>query len=67
MVVNVGLLRSGQYQRVLDDIRGVVEVTNTAPVKVILECYYLSDDQIRRSCELCIEAWAAFVAAWTLW
>ena len=67
MVINVGLLRSGQYQRVLDDIRGVVEVAGTAPVKVILECHYLSDEQIRRGCELCIEAGAAFVKTSTGW
>jgi deoxyribose-phosphate aldolase len=67
MVINVGLLRSGQYQRVLDDIRGVVEVAGTAPVKVILECHYLSDDEIRRGCGLCIEAGAAFVKTSTGW
>lgn len=26
MVINIGLLKSGQYQRVLDDVKGVVEV-----------------------------------------
>ncbi|MGQ9501735.1 MAG: deoxyribose-phosphate aldolase [Anaerolineae bacterium] len=67
MVINLGLLRSGQYQRVLDDIRGVVEVANGVPVKVILECYYLTDDEIRRGCELCIQAGAAFVKTGTGW
>ena len=37
------------------------------PVKVILECHYLSDDEIRRACELCIEAGAAFVKTSTGW
>jgi deoxyribose-phosphate aldolase len=67
MVINIGLLRSGQYQRVLDDIRGVVEVAGGVPVKVILECHYLSDDEIRRACELCIQAGAAFVKTGTGW
>ena len=67
MVINLGLLRSGQYQRVLDDIRGVVEVAGRAPVKVILECHYLTDDEIRRACELCIQAGAAFVKTGTGW
>ena len=67
MVINLGLLRSGQYQRALDDIRGVVEVANGAPVKVILECHYLTDDEIRRGCELCIQAGAAFVKTGTGW
>ena len=50
MVINIGLLRSGRHQRVLDDIRGVVDVAGDAPVKVILECHYLSPDQIRAGC-----------------
>jgi len=67
MVINLGLLRSGQYQRVLDDIRGVVEVANGVPVKVILECHYLTDAEIRKGCELCIQAGAAFVKTGTGW
>jgi deoxyribose-phosphate aldolase len=67
MVINIGLLRSGRHQRVLDDIRGVVDVAGDAPVKVILECHYLSDDQIRVGCELCIKARAAFVKTSTGW
>jgi deoxyribose-phosphate aldolase len=34
---------------------------------VILECHYLSDDEIRRGCELCVEAGAAFVKTSTGW
>ena len=67
MVINIGLLRSGRYQRVLDDIRGVVDVAGAAPVKVILECHYLSPDQIRVGCELCIQAGASFVKTSTGW
>jgi deoxyribose-phosphate aldolase len=67
MVINIGLLRSGAYQRALDDIRAVVNVANGAPVKVILECHYLSDDQIRTGCELCIQAGASFVKTSTGW
>jgi deoxyribose-phosphate aldolase len=67
MVINIGLLRSGTHQRVLDDIQGVVGVAGDAPVKVILECHYLSDDQIRAGCELCIQAGASFVKTSTGW
>jgi deoxyribose-phosphate aldolase len=67
MVINVGMLRSGRYQYVLDDIIGVVNVAAGVPVKVILECHYLSDDEIRAACELCIEAGAAFVKTGTGW
>jgi deoxyribose-phosphate aldolase len=67
MVINIGLLCSGRYQRVLDDIRGVVELAGHVPVKVILECHYLSADQIRQACELCIQAGATFVKTSTGW
>jgi deoxyribose-phosphate aldolase len=67
MAINIGLLRSGQYERVVRDIRGVVDVAGEVPVKVILECHYLSDDEIRRVCELCIKAGATFVKTGTGW
>jgi deoxyribose-phosphate aldolase len=67
VVLHTGLLRSGRDRLVLDEIRGVVDVAGEAPVKVILECHYLSDDEIRRGCELCIEAGAAFVKTGTGW
>ncbi len=67
MVINLGLFRSGRYQQVLDDIRAVVEVASGVPVKVILECHYLTDDEIRKACELSIQAGAAFVKTGTGW
>jgi deoxyribose-phosphate aldolase len=67
MVLNIGLLRSGRFQHTLDDIKGVVEAAGAAPIKVILECHYLTDDEVRRACELCIKAGAAFVKTGTGW
>jgi len=40
VVINIGLLRSGQYGRALDDIKGVVETAGQVPVKAILECHF---------------------------
>ena len=67
MVINIGLLRSGEGQRVLNDIKGVVAVAGAVPVKVILECHYLTDDEIRRGCDLCIQAGAAYIKTSTGW
>jgi len=67
MVLNIGMLISEDYQNVLDDIKAVVNINNDIPVKVILECHYLSDDLILKGCELCIEAGAAFVKTGTGW
>ncbi len=67
VVLHTGLLRSGRDDLALDEIRAVVDVAGEAPVKVILACHYLSDDEIRRGCALCIEAGAAFVKTGTGW
>ncbi len=67
VVMNVGLLRARQCGRVLDDITGVVEESGEVPVKVILECHHLSDDEIQKGCGLCIEGGAAFVKTGTGW
>jgi len=62
MVLNIGKLRSRNYDYVRDDIRTVVEaVGDKAIVKVILENAYLTSREIETACELSEEAGAAFV------
>ena len=67
MVINISKLISGRHEEVLDDIRSVVETCNGVPLKVILECHYLSDSQILKGCDLCIEAGATWVKTGTGW
>jgi deoxyribose-phosphate aldolase len=71
MVINIAWLLSGREDHVLQDILGVVdtakEIVPGTLVKVILECYHLNPDQIRRGCDLCIEAGADFVKTATGW
>jgi len=67
MMINVGKLRSGETGYVLDEIRQVIDTAGDIPVKVILEVHHLDDDQIRKGCELCIEAGAEFVKTSTGW
>jgi deoxyribose-phosphate aldolase len=67
MVINIGLLRSGHRDVVSRDIRAVVEAARGVPVKVILECHHLSDEQIRVACSCSEEAGAAFVKTGTGW
>jgi deoxyribose-phosphate aldolase len=67
MVLNIGKLRSGQYDYVREDIRAVVEAAEELPVKVILEVHHLTSDQMKRACELAIAARAAFVKTSTGW
>jgi deoxyribose-phosphate aldolase len=62
MVINIGWLRSGEDQRVEDDIRAVVsEAAGKALVKVILENAYLTDEEKRRGCRIVEAAGADFV------
>jgi deoxyribose-phosphate aldolase len=61
MVVNIGMLRSGMDDAVVDDIRAVVEAAAGHVVKVILETSLLDDEQIARGSRLTEAGGAAFV------
>jgi len=67
MVIDVGKFLSGRHQYVLDEITAVVEASAPLPVKVIIECSYLNDDQIRTAAELCVRGGASFVKTGTGW
>lgn len=63
MVQNVGALLSGDEKTVREDIKAVALATHAgnAILKVILENAFLTDEQIKRACELAVEAGADFV------
>lgn len=63
MVVNLGALKSGDWQAVEGDIRTVADraADAGASVKVILECCLLTDEEKRRAAEIAIECGAAFL------
>ena len=61
MVMNVGALKSRDVATVLEDIEQVVKACKPAPVKVIIESGYLSDEEKVQACKLTQEAGAAFV------
>ena len=67
MVINVGWLKSGRYDDVRADIRAVVEAAQGTPVKSILECHYLSEEEMQRGAELAVEAGVSFVKTGTGW
>jgi deoxyribose-phosphate aldolase len=62
MVMNIGRFLSGDYDLVLDDIRAVTEEAHKRKVliKVILENAYLTAEQIKKACELCVAAGVDF-------
>jgi deoxyribose-phosphate aldolase len=62
MVLNVGLLKSGDAEGVQRDIEGVVAACRgKAALKVILETGLLSDEEKELACKLCVKAGADFV------
>ena len=44
-----------------------MEASGGRPVKVILECHWLTDAEIVRACEWCVEAGATWVKTGTGW
>jgi deoxyribose-phosphate aldolase len=61
MVINVGAIKSGMWDAVTADIRAVVEASDEAKVKVIIETSQLTDEEKVRATECVIEAGADFV------
>lgn len=63
MVLNIGALKSGEYDTVAADIAGVVQVSHErgAIVKVILETALLSHEEKLRASEIAVHAGADFI------
>ncbi|MCK6542066.1 deoxyribose-phosphate aldolase [bacterium] len=62
MVINVGWLKSGEYELVKKDITAVVRhAGRQVPVKVILETCLLTNEEKIKACVLSKEAGAAYV------
>lgn len=62
MVINIGALKSGQYDVVAEDIKAVVEAARgKAIVKVIIETGLLTEEEKAQACELSKKAGADFV------
>jgi deoxyribose-phosphate aldolase len=61
MVINIGALKSGAHDYVAKEIRAITRAAADAPVKVILETAYLSQDEKLVVCRIAEENGAAFV------
>jgi len=61
MVIQIGHLLNGQYSLVEDEIAQVVMAAVKQPVKVIIECCFLSDEQKHLAAQLVVNAGADFV------
>lgn len=61
MVINVGLLKDKAYEAIVDEISAIKGACQGHNLKVILETDLLTQDEIKKACELCIEAKADLV------
>ncbi|MFC3127671.1 deoxyribose-phosphate aldolase [Pseudoroseomonas globiformis] len=61
MVINIGALREGRLDLVLEDIRSVRAAARSRVLKVIIEACLLDDNQKRTACRLAAEGRADFV------
>ncbi len=67
MVNNIAWLKAGSREAYVNDVRAVVDAADGRPVKVILECHWLSAAEIVRACEWSVAAGASWVKTGTGW
>lgn len=65
MVMNVGYLKSGFYDRVYDDLMAVRKTTRGFSLKVIIESMLLTDEQIVKACEIIRDCGCDYVKSGT--
>ena len=61
MVINIGALKNGLYDVVLEDIKAVRNACKGKILKVIIECCLLTDEEKVKACEISEKAGADFV------
>ena len=61
MVINVTAIKNKDYDFVVNDIKAVKAACKDKPLKVILETDLLEKDEIKKACELCVDAKADLV------
>lgn len=67
MVMNIGKLRSGELTDVESDVRAVIDTVHPIPVKVIIEIMYLSREETKQACDICLRTGANFIKTGTGW
>lgn len=61
MVINIGWVKDGLFDKVCDEIKTVKEACNGKLLKVIIETCLLTDEEKRRLCHVVMEAGADFI------
>lgn len=61
MVINIGDLKGGRYDRILEEIKAIKAVCGDKILKVIIETCLLTDEEKIRMCKIVTEAGADFI------
>lgn len=61
MVVNIGMIKDGEFGAILDEIRQVKQVIGTKLLKVIIETCLLTEEEIRKMCQIVKESGAEYI------
>ncbi len=61
MVLNIGWVKDGEYEKVEKEVRAVKEVCQNRVLKVILETCYLSEEELEKAARASIDGGADFI------
>lgn len=61
MVVNIGMVKDGEWDEILSEIRAVKKACGSALLKVIIETCLLTDEEKIRLCEIVSKSGADFI------
>lgn len=61
MVINLGLLASGEYNAVEDEVRAIKDAIGAVPLKCIIESATLADDILKKTIALLVRSGADYV------
>lgn len=61
MVINIGWVKSGEFELVSEEIRAIKQVCGSKILKVIVEACYLSEEEKIRLCKIVTEAGADYI------
>jgi deoxyribose-phosphate aldolase len=67
LVMNIGKLKSGDYRYVLEEVKEIAGLAGDVPLKVIIEINCLTDEEIKKACELVLKSGAGFIKTGTGW
>jgi deoxyribose-phosphate aldolase len=67
VVLNIGKFKNKEYAYCLDELKAIVALSGNILTKVIIEINALTDDEMKKACEIVMESGADFIKTGTGW